>query len=194
MAASGLAPGFLAEPATSTVVAVHDRAVRPSTALAALTGLVLAAVGLVAVPAQAADPGFRLPFENGRQFQITQGPAQHAAGAYPDYNRHAIDFATPVGTPVLASAGGTINFEGYDSTGAIQIRIDHGADRCTQYVHLSRSIVNTGQSVARGALIGYSGSTGLSSGPHLHFNMVYCSTQRSRAARARAGALLTSTW
>lgn len=147
---------------------------------ALMIGVLFVGAGLVAVPATASDPGFRLPFENGRQFQITQGPTQHAAGAYPEYNRHAIDFDMQVGTPVLSSAGGTIQFEGYDSTGAIQVRIDHGGDRCTQYVHLSRTVINSGQTVDRGQLIGYSGNTGLSSGPHLHFNMVYCSTQRSR--------------
>ncbi|WP_134768259.1 M23 family metallopeptidase [Nocardioides sp. 1609] len=135
---------------------------------------------VAAIAPSVADPGFRLPFEPGRQFPITQGPGAHAAGPYPDYNRHAVDFALPSGTPVLASAGGTIQFEGYDSTGAIQVRVDHGGDRCTQYVHLSRTIIDRGQTVQRGQLLGYSGSTGISSGPHLHWNMVYCSTQRSR--------------
>jgi hypothetical protein len=124
----------------------------------------------------AAPPaGFRLPFAKGTRYQITQGPAEHAAGAYPDYNRNAVDFATPVGTPVLASASGTVSFEGYDSTGAIQVRIDHGNNRCSQYVHLSKTIINKGQQVAQGQKIGESGNTGISSGPHLHWNMVYCS-------------------
>lgn len=128
----------------------------------------------------APSTGFRLPFKKGTRFKITQGPAEHAAGAYPDYNRHAIDFAMNTGTPVLAAAAGKVHFEGYDSTRAIQVRLDHGADRCSQYVHLSRTIINKGQSVSRGQVIGYSGQTGMATGPHLHFNIVYCSTGRSR--------------
>lgn len=142
--------------------------------------LIMSAATALNIGAATADPGFRLPFEQGKSFRITQGPPQHAGGPYPDYNRHAVDFAMPEGTPVLASAGGSINFEGFDSTGAIQVRIDHGGDRCTQYVHLSRTIIDRGQTVQRGQLIGYSGNTGISSGPHLHWNMVYCSSQRSR--------------
>lgn len=143
---------------------------------------VILAVAMTGLPAgtAAADGGFRLPYEPGRAFRITQGPAQHAAGPWPEYNRHAVDFALPEGTPVLASQSGTVQFEGYDSTRAIQVRIDHGGDRCTQYLHLSRSIVNRGQGVARGQLIGYSGHTGIGTGPHLHWNIVYCSSQRGR--------------
>lgn len=124
---------------------------------------------------------YRLPFRKGTRYQITQGPAQHAAGLYPTYNRHAVDFAMPSGTPVLASRAGSIYFEGYDSTRAIQVRISHGNNACTQYVHLSRSIVDRGQKVARGQLIGYSGATGISYGAHLHWNMVYCDSAKSRA-------------
>ena len=123
---------------------------------------------------------YRLPFKKGTRYRITQGPAEHARGLYPAYNRHAVDFALPSGTPVLASRSGRIYFEGWDNTRAIQVRIDHGSDNCTQYVHLSRSIVNRGQSVSRGQVIGYSGMTGISSGPHLHWNRVYCGSTKSR--------------
>ncbi len=78
------------------------------------------------------------------------------------------------------SADGTIAFEGYGSANEIQVRIDHGNDRCTQYAHLSRTVIDKGMRVTRGQLIGYSGNTGISAGPHLHWNMVYCSNQRSR--------------
>ncbi len=124
--------------------------------------------------------GFLLPFARGTRYYITQGPAEHARGAYPDYNRHAVDFAMDIGVPILASADGTIAFEGYGSANEIQVRIDHGNDRCTQYAHLSRTVIDKGMRVTRGQLIGYSGNTGISAGPHLHWNMVYCSNQRSR--------------
>lgn len=123
---------------------------------------------------------YRLPFTKGTRYWITQGPAQHAAGWSPTYNRHAVDFALPSGTSVRASRSGRVRFQGYDSTGAIQVRLDHGSNYCTQYVHLSRSIVYYGQSVGRGQVIGYSGQTGRATGPHLHWNMVYCDTAKSR--------------
>ncbi|GAA0998928.1 hypothetical protein GCM10009563_23740 [Subtercola frigoramans] len=123
---------------------------------------------------------FKLPFPAGASYRITQGPAEHAAGLYPAYNKNATDFGMPVGSRVVASAAGTVYSEGYDSTGAIEIRIDHGDNLCTQYVHLNRTVINRGQQVAQGQWIGDSGNTGISTGPHLHWNIVYCNTGISR--------------
>lgn len=128
-----------------------------------------------------ASTPYRLPFPKGTRYEITKTPAMHAVGGYPDYNRHAVDFAMPTGAPVLASRGGSIYLSYVDKTGAIQVRINHGNNACTQYLHLSRSLVNRGQNVARGQVIGYAGSTGWSSGPHLHWNLVYCDSAKSRA-------------
>ena len=60
------------------------------------------------------------------------------------------------------------------------VLIDHGNNRCTQYAHLSSTVVNRGQTVSQGQMIGKSGATGNVSGAHLHWNMVYCDSQRSR--------------
>lgn len=123
---------------------------------------------------------FKLPFPAGASYRINQGPAEHAAGAYPEYNRNAVDFGMGSGSTVVASAGGTVYSEGYDSTGSITILIDHGDNLCTQYAHLSKTVINKGQQVSQGQYIGNSGQTGISTGPHLHWNIVYCNTRLSR--------------
>ncbi len=128
-----------------------------------------------------ASAPYKLPFPKGKRYQITQGPAEHAKGLYPEYNKHAVDFATPVGETVVASAAGKVYFEGWDSTGAIQIKIDHGGNVCSQYTHLSRTVIDKGQQVKQGQKIGLSGNTGISTGPHLHWNIVYCDSGKSRA-------------
>lgn len=82
-----------------------------------------------------------------------------------------IDFHAPIGTPVHAAASGVIiagqYMRGYGNT----IMIAHGSGLSTVYGHLSRIYVRGGQHVAKGQVIGASGSTGLSTGPHLHFEI-----------------------
>jgi murein DD-endopeptidase MepM/ murein hydrolase activator NlpD len=80
-----------------------------------------------------------------------------------------IDIAAPYGTPIKAAAGGKVTMAAwYGGYGNCTI-IDHGDGLSTLYAHQSSFKVATGQSVAQGQLIGYVGSTGLSTGPHLHF-------------------------
>ncbi len=132
-------------------------------------------------PTGTSNSSYLLPFHKGQRFIITQGPKEHAAGLYPAYNRYAIDLKTPSGTPIIASRTGKINLAGRTSTGAIEVRIDHGGDTCSQYSHLSRTVVSKGQSVSQGQLLGYAGNTGISSGSHLHFGLVKCSSGLSKA-------------
>ena len=85
------------------------------------------------------------------------------------------DFGAPCGTPVKAAASGTIVQAGWSSGGyGNHIVVDHGrmrgADVATTYNHLSRIVVSSGH-VGRGEVIGYSGTTGLSTGCHLHFEV-----------------------
>lgn len=130
------------------------------------------------VPACSTAP-YKLPWRAGAAYTITQTPG-NPYSHNDDYNRHAVDFAMPSGTPVLASAGGTVYFEGWSNGGGIMALIDHGGNRCSQYAHLSSTIINRGQWVAQGQQIGTSGATGNATGPHLHWNIVYCDSQLSR--------------
>jgi murein DD-endopeptidase MepM/ murein hydrolase activator NlpD len=86
---------------------------------------------------------------------------------------NGVDFAAPVGTPVRSVGDGRVVFAGWNSSGGNMIRIAHDSRYTTEYMHLLKIApgIKTGASVARGAVIGALGSTGLSSGPHLHFGL-----------------------
>lgn len=86
--------------------------------------------------------------------------------------RHkGIDLAAPTGTPVYATADGMIERANYSRSYGNVIYIDHGSDLETRYAHLSRLSVSNGERVRKGDLIGYVGSTGRSTGPHLHYEV-----------------------
>ncbi len=80
-----------------------------------------------------------------------------------------IDLAAPEGTPVMASSSGKVNFAGNKGSYGNVIFIDHEGGNQTRYAHLSKIAVSTGQMVKGGQIIGYVGSTGRATGPHLHF-------------------------
>ena len=89
-----------------------------------------------------------------------------------------IDIATRIGTPVVASRGGRVTFAGWQGAYGNLIIIDHGGGASTYYAHLNSIGVGGGQVVAQGATIGSVGSTGRSTGPHLHFEVrVHGTTQ-----------------
>ena len=92
---------------------------------------------------------------------------------YSSYHR-GVDFMAPIGTPVYAAASGrvVITSGGWSGGYGNQTVIDHGGGRATRYAHLSSIAVSVGQTVGRGEVIGYSGNTGRSSGPHLHFELI----------------------
>jgi murein DD-endopeptidase MepM/ murein hydrolase activator NlpD len=82
-----------------------------------------------------------------------------------------IDFITDTGTPVVAAAGGVVQFAGFHPQYGNMIDIDHGNDLVTRYAHLSKVLVKEGDLLQRGRRIADSGSTGRSTGPHLHFEV-----------------------
>ncbi len=84
---------------------------------------------------------------------------------------HGIDYRANVGTPVKAAAGGKVvgSSGGWGSGYGKSIVIDHGGGYTTRYAHLNSFAVSVGQSVGAGQVVGYSGNTGWSTGPHLHF-------------------------
>ena len=82
-----------------------------------------------------------------------------------------IDIITDIGTKVTASGKGKVVFAGYKGSYGLTVEIDHGFGYRTLYAHLSRSLVKKGETVNRGDLIATSGNTGLSTGPHLHYEV-----------------------
>ncbi len=82
-----------------------------------------------------------------------------------------IDFKGAVGSPIFAAAEGRVSFAGWKAGYGQAIEITHGNGMLTRYAHLSRIGVKVGQQVAAGATIGGLGSTGRSTGPHLHFEV-----------------------
>lgn len=83
-----------------------------------------------------------------------------------------IDIAAPMGTPIGAAAAGKVTNTGYEPGGAGNfINVDHGGGLLTKYFHLSRFASRRSDQVTEGQTIGYVGSTGNSSGPHLHFEV-----------------------
>jgi murein DD-endopeptidase MepM/ murein hydrolase activator NlpD len=82
-----------------------------------------------------------------------------------------VDWAAPVGTPVLAAAGGRVLSAGVEEMLGTTVRIDHGAGWQTVYAHLTASDVREGECVAPLSVIGKVGATGPAAGPRLHFEV-----------------------
>lgn len=117
---------------------------------------------------------FRYPLD---KFTLAQGFGT-GGDSYSPLGHNGIDMAAPLGTPVYAADEGIVSFEGWGqyhpwmlSPAGNCVLINHGGSY-GGYAHLSRNIVSKGQAVNKGQLIGYVGSTGNSTGPHLHFEML----------------------
>lgn len=83
-----------------------------------------------------------------------------------------IDIATRIGTSIIAPANGMVTFAGWEGTYGKTIVIDHGYGIVTRYAHLSEIYVNMGKEVKRGEIIGTVGDTGITTGPHLHYEVI----------------------
>ena len=87
---------------------------------------------------------------------------------------NGIDLACPTGTPIYATRAGTVTRAAYQAGGAgYYVSLDHGDGFGSIYMHMTNYVVSAGQKVTAGQLIGYVGSTGVSTGPHLHFGVSY---------------------
>ncbi len=89
---------------------------------------------------------------------------------------NGVDMAAPSGTPVYAAKSGRVTFTGWANDAGNYVSINHGDGFSSVYMHLTRYIVSKGSYVNAGQVIGYVGSTGLSTGPHLHFGIAYNGT------------------
>jgi murein DD-endopeptidase MepM/ murein hydrolase activator NlpD len=90
------------------------------------------------------------------------------------WGHRGLDIASAIGVPIAAADSGYVSYAGWDNTGyGYMVMIDHGNGFQTLYGHLSQYYVDPGQAVARGQVIAAMGSTGHSTGPHLHFEIRY---------------------
>ena len=111
----------------------------------------------------------RMPLEGAA---LTSGFGMRTHPVLGGRRQHAgIDLAAPTGTPVYATADGVVSRADWYSSYGLYISINHGASMETRYAHLSRLAVAAGDNVKKGDLIGYVGSTGRSTGPHLHYEV-----------------------
>jgi murein DD-endopeptidase MepM/ murein hydrolase activator NlpD len=91
---------------------------------------------------------------------------------WPEFHK-GLDLEANYGTPVHATAAGTVASASWDGGFGLKVDIDHGNGYHTWYAHLSRASVTPGQRVTKGQLIALSGSSGESTGPHLHYQLMY---------------------
>lgn len=105
--------------------------------------------------------------------QPVAGRISSPFGAPRSYGGHVgVDLAVPTGTPVKAAAPGKVTAAGWISDAAgLGVKLDHGGGVTTSYFHMSRPTASVGASVAQGDVIGLSGSTGSSTGPHVHWEV-----------------------
>lgn len=117
---------------------------------------------VVAVPS-------RMPLDGAR---LSSGYGMRNHPVLRKRKRHnGVDLAAPTGTPVYATADGIVGRADWFSSYGLYISIDHGADLETRYAHMSKLAVTAGDTVRKGDVIGYVGSTGRSTGPHLHYEV-----------------------
>ena len=105
----------------------------------------------------------------GRRSRPTAGASTYHKG---------VDWATPIGTPIYASSGGVVAKAGWGKGYGYVVYINHPDGRQTRYAHLSKVLVSVGQSVSQGDRIALSGNTGVSSGPHVHFEILINGVQK----------------
>jgi murein DD-endopeptidase MepM/ murein hydrolase activator NlpD len=107
-------------------------------------------------------------------------PATGRITTYFSGAHNGLDIANGFGTPIVAADGGVVTYAGWRNDGlGIAVFIDHGGGLQTWYGHFTRVSVEAGQRVSRGQMIGTMGSTGRSTGPHVHFMVVIGSSYRN---------------
>lgn len=106
---------------------------------------------------------------NGRQTS-GYGMRRHPLLGYSRFHR-GLDFGAPHGAPIHAVTDGVVSFAGWHGGHGKYVKLSHSGGLATAYAHMSRYAVKAGQRVRQGQVIGYVGSTGLSTGPHLHYEV-----------------------
>ena len=131
--------------------------------------LIKEAVPLIVERGTKVPPTYIKPISGGR---LSSGFGKRSAPMKGASTYHqGIDWGTPTGTSVVASSGGTVSKAGWASGYGYCVYIDHADGKQTRYGHLSKVLVKVGQTVKQGEKIALSGSTGVSTAPHLHFEI-----------------------
>jgi murein DD-endopeptidase MepM/ murein hydrolase activator NlpD len=114
------------------------------------------------------------PISNKNLKRVASGFGYRIDPLYKDFRLHAgLDFSAPVGTPIYATSDGVVSAAGFSTDGyGNKVVINHGYGFQTLYAHMVRVKAKSGQSVKRGEVIGYVGSTGKSTGSHLHYEVI----------------------
>jgi len=107
---------------------------------------------------------------NGARLTSGFGMRFHPLLAYSRMHQ-GVDFGAPSGSPILAAASGTVAYAAPHGGHGNYVRLVHNKELATAYAHMSRFAVKPGQRVSQGQVIGYVGSTGISTGPHLHYEV-----------------------
>lgn len=102
-------------------------------------------------------------------FTLPVAPPPQVSGYDPENGHPGIDFAAEEGAEIYAVAGGIVTAADYDVEKGNYVVLDHGGGLETEYQHMKSLLVSAGQAVVQGQVLGYVGSTGNSTGPHLHF-------------------------
>lgn len=128
------------------------------------------------------------------EYQVTSGfgrrrdPLNHRRALHP-----GIDLRGPLRAPVVATAPGRVVFAGRRGGYGRMVEIDHGLGVRTRYAHLLRITVRVGQGVSLGSRVGLLGSSGRSTGPHLHYEVLVDGRQRNPQPFLKAGVRLSDT-
>lgn len=118
--------------------------------------------GPVSIPSRVPIEGMRLSSSYGmRNHPVTGGRRAH----------NGVDLAAATGTPIYATADGAVSKAEWFSSYGLYVALEHGSEIQTRYAHMSRLNVSAGQQVRKGDIIGFVGSTGRSTGPHLHYEV-----------------------
>jgi murein DD-endopeptidase MepM/ murein hydrolase activator NlpD len=109
----------------------------------------------------------------GKDFRITSGFGIRNDPFTGQLAMHeGLDFVAEIGTPIMVTAAGTVTRSGWDGSYGNVVEVSHIEGFTTRYAHLSKRMVDVGQKVQRGDTIALLGSTGRSTGPHLHYEVM----------------------
>jgi murein DD-endopeptidase MepM/ murein hydrolase activator NlpD len=119
------------------------------------------------------------PISNRTLNRVASGFGYRIDPVYKDRRLHpGLDFTAPIGTPIYAAADGVVKDAGFNTGGyGNRVVVNHGFGYETLYAHMVRIKARVGTRVKRGEVIGYVGSTGKSTGPHLHYEVHKNGTQ-----------------